>query len=299
MKFLAVTLLSLAAVVSARNVDVQNVIDLEDLTAYGYLAKIGAPLAEKIRIAEEEASRNPSRITGGSAASLGQFPYQAALLADFDDGRGVCGGSLLNSRRVLTAAHCWYDGEDQAWRLTVVLGSIRLFSGGVRLVTSNVVMHENWNPRLIRNDVAIINLPSAVASSNNIAPIALPSGNELNDQFVGAIATASGFGRTGDGPSGSIGPNHFLSHVDVPVISNSLCRISFGSAVQSSNICTSGAGGKNICSGDSGGPLVVNRNNRRILIGVTSYGSYRGCQVGAPAGYARVTSFINWINQRL
>ena len=76
MKFLAVTLLALTAVVSARNVNLEDVIDLEDNSAYDYHRKIGGPLAEKIRLAEEEADRNPSRIVGGSNANLGQFPYQ-------------------------------------------------------------------------------------------------------------------------------------------------------------------------------------------------------------------------------
>uniref|UniRef100_A0A2A4K239 Peptidase S1 domain-containing protein n=1 Tax=Heliothis virescens TaxID=7102 RepID=A0A2A4K239_HELVI len=300
MKFLAVTLVALAAVVSARNVDLQNVIDLEDITAYGYLAKVGAPLAESIRKAEEEANRGSiSRIAGGSAASLGQIPFQAGLLIDFDEGRAACGGSLLNAQRVLTAAHCWFDGENQAYGIEVILGSVQLYFGGVRLYSSNVVMHENWTPSLIRNDIAIINLPSAAPLSNAIAPIALPSGSEINELFVGDIATASGFGRVADDSSGNLSINQFLSHVDVPVISHLACFLRFPLIVQSSNICIDTSGGRSTCRGDSGGPLSVFRNNRRILIGVTSFGSARGCQVGAPAAFARVTSFIDWINQRL
>lgn len=79
MKFLAVTLLALAAVASARNVNLEDVIDLEDITAFDYYRKIGQPLAEKIRLAEEEADRDPSRIVGGSTSSLGQFPYQVSF----------------------------------------------------------------------------------------------------------------------------------------------------------------------------------------------------------------------------
>lgn len=74
MKFLAVTLLALAAAVSARNVK------LEENTAFGYITKVAIPLAEKIRKAEEEGDQNPSRIVGGSASSLGQFPYQVIIL---------------------------------------------------------------------------------------------------------------------------------------------------------------------------------------------------------------------------
>lgn len=76
MKVLAVALLALVAVSSARHIGLEDVIDLESLTAYDYFNKVGIPLAEEIRQAEIEAAANPSRIVGGSAASVGQFPYQ-------------------------------------------------------------------------------------------------------------------------------------------------------------------------------------------------------------------------------
>uniref|UniRef100_A0A2A4K1D3 Peptidase S1 domain-containing protein n=1 Tax=Heliothis virescens TaxID=7102 RepID=A0A2A4K1D3_HELVI len=293
MKMLTVTILALAAVVSARNIHLEDVIDLEDITAYNYHTKIGVPLAEKIRLAEEE-EKNPSRIVDGSLASLGQFPYQAGIVIDFPSHLSACGGSLLNQRRVLTAAHCWFDGSNQAQRFTVVLGSVFLFSGGTRLVTSDVVMHSGWNPFFgITNDITMINLPSNVVTSNVIQPIALPSANELNNQFAGYTATASGFGFTYDGGSVS----NELRHVNLPVLSNDVCRQSY-SIIDESIVCTSGANG-NICSGDSGGPLVVISNNRRVLIGVTSFGSGNGCQAGAPSGFARVTFYMNWISQLL
>jgi len=44
-----------------------------------------------------------NRITGGSSAARGQFPWQVALI---NDGSWFCGGSLISSQWVLTAAHC-------------------------------------------------------------------------------------------------------------------------------------------------------------------------------------------------
>jgi secreted trypsin-like serine protease len=43
------------------------------------------------------------QIIGGEAAALGQFPWQVRLE---EYGDYVCGGSLIDSRWVLTAAHC-------------------------------------------------------------------------------------------------------------------------------------------------------------------------------------------------
>ncbi|CAK1582750.1 unnamed protein product [Parnassius mnemosyne] len=268
-------------------------------TAYGYLKNYGIPAAERIRKAEEEYLNGHVRIVGGSAARLGQFPWQAGLISDIvgTSGNGVCGGSLISASSVLTAAHCWYDGQNQGWRFTVVLGSITLFSGGTRLQSTQVVVHNNWNPSMVRNDVAVIRLPRNVALSNTIAVIALPSGSEVNDNFVGVTATASGFGLTRD--NGQISSNQVLSHVSLTVITNSVCQRSFPLIVQSSNICTSGAGGVGTCQGDSGGPLITVKNNRPILIGVTSFGSARGCERNQPAAFARVTSFLSFIRQHM
>lgn len=92
---------------------------------------------------------------------------QAALIIDLKDisGNAVCGASLLSSNRLVTAAHCWFDGTNQAWRYTVVLGSVLLFTGGVRVETRDVVTHPEWNPSYIQNDVAVIKLTESVSFS--------------------------------------------------------------------------------------------------------------------------------------
>ncbi|CAG4952869.1 unnamed protein product [Colias eurytheme] len=290
-----IVLAALAALASAKYLD----LDIEEQnTAYNYMERFGIPEAERIRKAEEEFLKN-SRIAGGSPANLGEYPYQAGLISDITGttGRGVCGGSLLSANRVVTAAHCWFDGRNRAWRFEVVLGSITLFHGGTRIFADNVVMHAQWNPSNIRNDIAMILLSVNVGSTNLISPIGLPSGSQLNENFAGETAIASGYGLTGDNVN--ISNNQFLSGVRLSVITNSVCRRSFPFNLQDSNICTSGSGGTSTCRGDSGGPLAVTRNNRKILIGITSFGSASGCTRGFPAAFVRVTSFIDFINSNL
>ncbi|CAH0625510.1 unnamed protein product [Chrysodeixis includens] len=271
---------------------------LDSNTAYGYLEKYGIPEAERIREAESKFLEQ-SRIVGGVPAGAGQYPYQAGLLLSMIglDGVGVCGGSLISNNRVLTAAHCWYDGVHQAWKITVVLGSNLLFSGGLRPESSVVATHPQWNPLLVRNDVAVIYLQNPVQFSNLISPIGLPSGDLLSENFAGQSAIASGFGRTSDG--GAISNNQFLSHVNLNVITNSACSFAFPLILDGSHICTSGIGGAGTCGGDSGGPLVITRDNNRVLIGVVSFGSALGCTAGLPAAYSRVTSHVDFIQQHI
>ncbi|XP_049875185.1 brachyurin-like [Pectinophora gossypiella] len=284
---LVIIVLALAALAKAT--------ELPSNTVYGYLEK-SIPAAEKIRKAEEE-YLSQQRIIGGVPAAAGQYPWQAGLLIDLIglDGIGVCGASLLNARRLVTAAHCWFDGRNQAWRFTVVLGSPFLFSGGVRVETSAVVTHPNWTPSLIRNDIAVIYLPNSVPLGQFIAPVTLPGIRELDQTFAGVSAVASGFGLTQDG--GSVSGT--LSHVRLNVITNSACSWAFPLILQSSNLCTSGVGTVGACSGDSGGPLVIEGNNGSILIGVVSFGSGLGCEANLPSVFVRVTSFLDFLHQHI
>ncbi|GBP49199.1 Collagenase [Eumeta japonica] len=265
-----------------------------DITVFDYHRRFGIPRASQIKASEEELLKNNGqRIVGGNITDISAVPYQVGLVIQIlFIFTSVCGGSLISNTQVVTAAHCYTDGLITAQSFTVVLGSNTLFTGGTRLTTTDVVHHPDWNPLNAANDIAILRIP-AVSYTLVIQPIAFPSGSEAGSLFVGQSALASGFGLTADG--GSIGFLQRLSSVQLPVITNEECASIYGPFVHATNLCTSGVGGRGTCSGDSGGPLVVTSGGQRILIGVTSYGAADGCEIGLPAGFARVTSFLSWI----
>jgi secreted trypsin-like serine protease len=53
-----------------------------------------------------------TRIIGGKDAEAHEFPWQVLLFIKEPGGESYCGGSILNDRWVLTAAHCFYNDDE-------------------------------------------------------------------------------------------------------------------------------------------------------------------------------------------
>lgn len=85
-----------------------------------------------------------------------------------------------------------------------------------------------------------------------------------------------------------------MNYARLQVVTNTVCAATYGTSVVTSNtICVATPSGTSTCQGDSGGPLALESSD--LLIGVTSFVSSAGCKSGAPAGFVRVTSYLDWI----
>lgn len=217
-------------------------------------------------------------ITNGYTAAEGEAPYIVYL--SFSN--SWCGGSIIGNTWVVTASHCTKPHNS----VTIYYGSLRRGQSTVRHTVSgsnNIINHPS-------DDIALIRTPH-VNFNNQINRIRLPSLN-TNNQYVNQASKACGWGLTASGKAADA-----LQCVNLQVISNDQCRRSYAANIIKNQIlCVSTPNGRSICSGDSGGPLVSQSNP--VLIGVSNFVSSRGCKAGQPAGFARVTSHLNWIRQQ-
>ncbi|XP_049947940.1 collagenase-like [Schistocerca serialis cubense] len=177
----------------------------------------------------------------------------------------------------------------------VSLGGIRRSgseSGRVTINTRSTTVHSGYNANTLNNDIAVIFLGTNVQLNSYIALVNLPSRSQAGNSFEGQTATVSGWGLTAD--NGNTAST--LQYTTLSVISNSLCQQYYGGVIVSSTLCAIGSNRQSTCNGDSGGPMVIGSTDSFTLIGVVSFVSDAGCSSGAPSGYARVISFLDWIS---
>lgn len=88
----------------------------------------------------------------------------------------------------------------------------------------------------------------------------------------------------------------YLKQAAAPVASHSQCRQRNGGTVHESSMVCVGGRGSSVCNGDSGGPLSCMEGGKWVVRGAASWVTSRSCPGRTYSVYARVSSYVNWIN---
>ncbi|XP_002048382.2 trypsin-1 [Drosophila virilis] len=230
---------------------------------------------------------NANRIVGGTQVRSNKYPWIAQMI------RGsflFCGGTLINDRYVLTAAHCVHDMDMSAVSVRLLQLDRSSTHTGITRAVSFAHAHAGYDPVSLVHDIALLHLDQPVPLVQFMRPVCLPSSRL--QQFDYQKAIVAGWGLSYEGGSTS----SVLQETIVPIITNAQCRAtSYKSMIVDTMLCAGyvQTGGQDACQGDSGGPLIVPDRIFR-LAGVVSFG-YGCAKPNAPGVYTRVSRYLNWI----
>tara|TARA_B100000700_G_scaffold75915_3_gene84974 strand:+ start:318 stop:1658 length:1341 start_codon:yes stop_codon:yes gene_type:complete len=228
-------------------------------------------------------------IVGGNPANTADWPFFTQLLSRYGSSP-FCGASYIGDGYVLTAAHC-VDGSSASSLNVKVAGFSSGGSDGDRIGVSQVYVHPNFASVSTGYDVALLKLARLPNQGQAVTMAQGSIGQYANN---GDLLTVAGLGRLSEGGSSP----STLYEVDVPLVSDSVCRQSGGSYnnVGATQFCAGySQGQKDACQGDSGGPIVINSGGQRVQLGIVSWGI--GCARPNNYGvYADVADLRSWID---
>ncbi|XP_044038024.1 tryptase-2-like [Siniperca chuatsi] len=239
-----------------------------------------------------------SSIVGGQDAPKGSWPWMVHLNITSDGiNKWRCGGTILNSEWLLTAANCLDEQrKPNLARSMVWVGSHNLQKESTRYMgILYVIRHPEYRALSTGyvNDIALIKLKKKMKFSQNVAPVGLPS---VDDTFGSSSECwITGWGSIGNGVP--LPDPETLQQLKIPIIPQSVCKDNYPE-LNSNMLCAGDmAGGKDACKGDYGGPLVCRAASGFVQVGIMSYGSRDGCALpGSPGIYTQVSKYLRFID---
>ncbi len=235
-------------------------------------------------------------IIGGQEASISQFPWQVYVEGGpfKEEGKTFatsCGGSILDSTHILTAAHCVdIEGttiQHPAAAFVVVSGdsNINELSSTAQVMgVASIRTHPYYEASLeIKDDVAVLTLeaPLELSAATNAEPISLVPADAT--PAPGTTLGLSGYGKQNGAESAQ--PDGKLYSTTLTAASSDACRSEVG--LNSAVLLCAESSNSSGCQGDSGGPLT--EGAPAVEVGIVDFGA-KGCPVGHPSAFTNIAA---------
>ncbi len=250
-------------------------------------------------------------IVNGSDANVTTFSSYVALFVDLIEYNNTyyagsyCGGTILDSTHILTAAHCVYstDPDNSLYSLfTVVVPNLQYESYYPYSITekkrvSKIYYRDDYDSSTLNNDLAILKLESALTTVDSGDYATRPdTGSDYRTTSESFYAVGHGNTKTGSDDADS------LQKASLNYVANSSCNYS---NMTDTKLCMEGDVNAtngletSTCQGDSGGPLYWYYGSSYVQVGVTSYGPATFCgdaSYSATSVFTEIYDYEDWID---
>ena len=270
-----------------------------------------------------------SRIIGGLQVDPGRLPWQVRLSLRLSSRvSGICGGSVIANRWVVTAAHCLknLNASNQSIELSAQDVQVQMYRNGLtrNISVDRIFLHPDWDGNFRnRNDIALLRLSGDLFENSAIQLISEAEFQSANRQFEQTWianqdrpenAIASGYGIIQQSPvqQPELNALHYV-WLSIPPLMERRCLVRNSANRPIPNdqtlVCAASpevAVARDTCRGDSGGPLVWQNPQRKSdsdfgfrLIGVTSFGPQNCNATNMQSGYTSIRNYRDWVNETL
>uniref|UniRef100_A0A452SYH9 Serine protease 22 n=1 Tax=Ursus maritimus TaxID=29073 RepID=A0A452SYH9_URSMA len=244
-----------------------------------------------------------NRIVGGEDSTDAEWPWVVSIQKN---GTHHCAGTLLTSRWVVTAAHCFKGYVDPSkWTAQIGELSSRPSSWKVwnfyhRYRVKDIIIYPQFGGTSLK-DIALLKLSSSVTYNKYIQPICvLTSSSEFQNR---TDCWVTGWGDIQEDQA--LRSPYVLQEVPVSIVDSSRCDY----ALQQPSFLSNDLNDM-ICAGSEDGsrdkrrlapfrgPLACEKKGLWIQVGIVSWGS--GCgRPNRPGVYTNVSRHFNWIRTLL
>ncbi|MCP4344515.1 MAG: serine protease [Desulfobacterales bacterium] len=244
-----------------------------------------------------------AKIIGGKDADPSEYPWMVSLINPDIYPENYCGGVLISSKWLVTAAHCLHDSLCGSTfdlnKIKVLAGTHDLKYSGVKVAVTNIIIHPDYDCMTEDSDIGLLKLETDV----NLPPVRPASSNIP----VGMEAVAMGWGIIGFETRSDLPGwkkplySDILQELSLNTLANNECEKVYPGWITDNMICAvSEDDGKAPCFFDSGGPLIVKQNGNWVLAGILSWGADEGCAIpGKPDVFTRVSEFRDFIYEHI
>jgi len=247
-------------------------------------------------------------------AGEGQFPFMVSFVYTHRRSlENFCGGALISTRHVLSAAHCFTnirEGDLASGKVDVRLGQNDITereAEGSRANIARITIHPSYRERSGTrvspiNDIAVVTLDRHIKMPG-VVSVCLP--DPSHPVSLTRKLTVAGWGANNTNTKAKTVTQLQYAQLDTTPVPD--CQESYNKALEGntarveitdSMLCAGGLT-EDTCRGDSGAPLFgLDSRYRMTVVGLVSFGPSR-CGSGLPGVFTRTDSYIDWILRKI